>query len=44
MASRVPEVIDALVALGKADKELAEVRVCDGPEVTDASKIGRAHV
>ncbi|WP_031039902.1 hypothetical protein [Streptomyces sp. NRRL F-5650] len=32
--SRVPEVIARLVALGKADKELHDVRVADGPEVT----------
>lgn len=35
MGSRVPEVLDALVALGRADTALADVRVSDGPEVTD---------
>ncbi|WP_435643364.1 hypothetical protein ACR9VJ_18120 [Streptomyces sp. H49] len=36
MGSRVPEVIDALVALGQAEAaaELAGVQVTDGPEVT----------
>ncbi|MBL3670639.1 hypothetical protein JL475_32660 [Streptomyces sp. M2CJ-2] len=37
MGSRVPEVIDALVALGAADTALAEVQVSDGPEVTETS-------
>ncbi|MFB7597258.1 hypothetical protein [Streptomyces sp. NPDC056160] len=37
MGSRVPEVIEALVALGRADAGLAEVEVSDGPEVTDTS-------
>ncbi|REE62125.1 hypothetical protein BX257_4738 [Streptomyces sp. 3212.3] len=37
MGSRVPEVIEALVALGKADPELEGVVVADGPEVTDTS-------
>jgi hypothetical protein len=39
MGSRVPEVIDALVALGQAeaDAELAGVRVTDGPQVTDTA-------
>lgn len=38
MGSRVPEVIDALVALGKSEAaaELAGVQVADGPEVTDS--------
>ncbi|MFF2009170.1 hypothetical protein ACFVWY_08865 [Streptomyces sp. NPDC058195] len=35
MGSRVPEVIDRLVQLGMADPGLAEVRVSDGPEVTN---------
>lgn len=35
MGSRVPEVLDALVALGRADTALADVRVTDGPEVTE---------
>ncbi|WP_112469417.1 hypothetical protein [Streptomyces triticisoli] len=39
MGSRVPEVIDALVALGAADPELDEVQVSDGPEVTDTSAL-----
>ncbi|WP_320784196.1 hypothetical protein [Streptomyces sp. CRN 30] len=37
MASRVPEIIDTLVALAKADPALAGVRVADGPEVTGDS-------
>lgn len=37
MGSRVPEVIDALVALGQADAELTGVRVVDGPEISDES-------
>jgi hypothetical protein len=37
MGSRVPEVIDVLVALGAADPELAGVVVSDGPQVTDTS-------
>ncbi|MYS47536.1 hypothetical protein GTY23_41480 [Streptomyces sp. SID5998] len=37
MGSRVPEVIDALVALGQADPDLSEVVVSDGPEVTDSA-------
>lgn len=37
MGSRVPEVLDALVALATADAALADVRVSDGPEVTDSS-------
>ncbi|WP_409469063.1 hypothetical protein [Streptomyces sp. HC307] len=35
MGSRVPEVIDRLVAFGAADAELTDVRVSDGPEVTE---------
>ncbi len=35
--SRVPDVIDALVALGQADSELSGVVVSDGPEVTETS-------
>jgi hypothetical protein len=35
MGSRVPEVIDTLVALGRTDPELDGVRVTDGPEVTE---------
>jgi hypothetical protein len=35
MGSRVPEVIDRLVQLGKADSDLKDVRVADGPEVTE---------
>ncbi|MYU24019.1 hypothetical protein [Streptomyces sp. SID8352] len=38
MASRVPEVIARLVALGKADPLLAGVYVSDGPEVTATSR------
>ncbi|TQL21968.1 hypothetical protein [Streptomyces sp. SLBN-134] len=37
MGSRVPQVIDALVTLARADAALADVRVSDGPEVTDSS-------
>lgn len=37
MGSRVPEVIDALVALGNADNDLADVEVADGPAVTETS-------
>ncbi|MGW0821833.1 hypothetical protein [Streptomyces sp. NPDC002845] len=37
MGSRVPEVIDALVALGQADGDLDGVAVSDGPEVTEDS-------
>ncbi len=37
MGSRVPEIIDQLVMLGKADPDLSDVRVSDGPEVTDDS-------
>lgn len=37
MGSRVPEVIETLVALGQADAALAEVLVADGPEVTEES-------
>ncbi|MFF5795801.1 hypothetical protein [Streptomyces albogriseolus] len=37
MGSRVPEVIDRLVELGKADGALTDVRVADGPEVTEDS-------
>jgi hypothetical protein len=39
MGSRVPEVIDALVALGKADAALAEVEVSDGPEVSETQAL-----
>ncbi|CAL9302768.1 MULTISPECIES: hypothetical protein [Streptomyces] len=35
MGSRVPEVIDRLVALGKADAALKGVRISDGPEMTE---------
>lgn len=35
MASRIPELIDALVAQLGADPELAEVAVVDGPEVSE---------
>lgn len=35
MNSRVPEVIEALVALGKTDSALSGVEVCDGPQVSD---------
>ncbi|MFD5251331.1 hypothetical protein ACFWM5_00610 [Streptomyces bobili] len=35
MSSRVPEVIDALVALGRTDPALEGVSIADGPEVTD---------
>ncbi|WP_309049238.1 hypothetical protein [Streptomyces sp.] len=34
MGSRVPEVIETLVALARADLGLEGVRICDGPEVT----------
>lgn len=37
MGSRVPEVIDRLVALGEADTALSDVMVSDGPEVTESS-------
>lgn len=37
MGSRVPEVLDALVALARADASLDGVVVSDGPEVTDTS-------
>lgn len=37
MGSRVPELIDALVAAAKTDSELEGVRIADGPEVTDAA-------
>lgn len=33
--SRVPEVIDRLVELGKADEQLKDVAVADGPEVAE---------
>ncbi|WP_171117789.1 MULTISPECIES: hypothetical protein [unclassified Streptomyces] len=33
----MPEIIDQLVMLGKADPDLSDVRVSDGPEVTDDS-------
>ncbi|WP_225080446.1 hypothetical protein [Streptomyces sp. CoT10] len=39
MGSRVPEVIEALVALGEADPELAGVVVADGPQVTDSAAL-----
>ncbi|MDX3353894.1 hypothetical protein PV703_11350 [Streptomyces sp. ME01-24h] len=35
MPSRVPELIDALVEMAKADDGLAGVRVTDGPEVSE---------
>lgn len=35
MASRVPELIDALVAEAKADTELEGVRIADGAQVTE---------
>ncbi|MEV5607013.1 hypothetical protein [Streptomyces sp. NPDC052225] len=35
MGSRVPEVIERLVQLGEADTSLKDVRVSDGPEVTE---------
>ncbi|MGW0131893.1 hypothetical protein [Streptomyces sp. NPDC003299] len=35
MPSRVPEVIDRLVELAQADVALKDVRVSDGPEVTE---------
>ncbi|PAK25790.1 hypothetical protein CJD44_14260 [Streptomyces sp. alain-838] len=35
MGSRVPEVIDRLLALGGADSALKGVRVSDGPELTE---------
>lgn len=34
MGSRVPEIIDRLVALAEGDSGLKDVRVSDGPEVT----------
>ncbi|MFF7899954.1 MULTISPECIES: hypothetical protein [unclassified Streptomyces] len=37
MGSRVPEVIEALVALGQADSLLKGVVVADGPQVTDSA-------
>lgn len=39
MGSRVPEVIDALVALGKTDPGLDGVQVSDGPEVTESGAL-----
>lgn len=39
MGSRVPEALAALVALGRADSALADVRVSDGPEVTEDSAL-----
>ncbi|MGW0169557.1 hypothetical protein ACWDWT_30930 [Streptomyces sp. NPDC003343] len=35
MSSRIPELIDALTALGKDDPALEGVRVVDGPEVSE---------
>jgi hypothetical protein len=35
MNSRIPAVIEALVALGQTDSGLAGVEVCDGPQVSD---------
>ncbi|MFB6950179.1 hypothetical protein ACFCXP_11165 [Streptomyces niveus] len=35
MASRIPELITALVELANADQALADVRIADGPQVTD---------
>lgn len=37
MNSRVPDVIGALVGLGKVDPDLEGVAVADGPEVTDSA-------
>lgn len=37
MGSRVPEVLERLVALGKADSELSGVEVADGPQVTESA-------
>ncbi|MFZ4143388.1 hypothetical protein ACOZDZ_22050 [Streptomyces griseoincarnatus] len=37
MHSRVPEVISALVGLGKTDPDLDGVRIADGAEVTDSA-------
>jgi hypothetical protein len=37
MNSRIPDVIEALVALGKADPELEGVGVADGPQVSDTA-------
>ncbi len=37
MGSRVPEVIEALVALGEVDSLLKGVEVADGPQVTDTA-------
>ncbi|MEU5111711.1 hypothetical protein AB0G64_09445 [Streptomyces longwoodensis] len=36
MNSRLPEVIKALVALGKTDTELGDVEVVDGPQVSES--------
>lgn len=36
MGSRVPELINALIAVGQADAGLNGVQVTDGPEVTDS--------
>ena len=36
MASRIPELIDALVAAFRADAGLEGVEVTDGPQVTDS--------
>lgn len=37
MNSRIPDVIGALVELGKVDPELDDVAVTDGPQVTDSA-------
>ncbi|MFE9923272.1 hypothetical protein ACFYQA_17305 [Streptomyces sp. NPDC005774] len=37
MDSRIPEVIETLVQLGKTDPELVDVTVADGPEVSDTA-------
>lgn len=37
MGSRVPEIIETLVALAAADPDLAGVAVADGPQVTETS-------
>jgi hypothetical protein len=39
MGSRVPEVIEALVSLGKTDGDLADVEVADGPQVSGSQAL-----
>lgn len=37
MDSRIPDVIEALVGLGKTDPDLKGVSVADGPQVSDTA-------